>query len=65
MNVEISSKSKSNNGVIEAGASSEGLLPGRCPLGKQDGSGFQRTTADRRTTRWKWSQEENRVVMQC
>ena len=51
MNVEISSKSKSNNGVNEAGASSEGLLPGRCPLGKQDGSGFQRTTADRRTTR--------------
>ena len=61
----MSNKSKPNNGMNEAGASSEGLSPGRCPIGEQDGPGRHRTTADRRTTRRKWSQEENRVVMQC
>ena len=61
----MSSKSKPNNGVNEAGVSSEGLLPGRCPIGEQDGPGRHRTTADRRTMRRKWSKEENQVVMQC
>ena len=37
----------------EAGASSKGLSPGKC-----------QTTGDRRAMRRKWSQEENRVVMQ-
>ena len=37
MSVKMSSKSKSNNGMNEAGASSECLLPGRCPNRKQDG----------------------------
>ena len=61
----MSNKSKPNNDMNEAGASSEDLLLGRCPIGEQDGSSRHRTTADRRTTRRKWSQEENKVVMQC
>ena len=65
MSVKMSNKSKPNKGVNEAEASSEGLLPGKCPIGEQDGPSHHRTTADRRTTRRKWSQEENRVVMQC
>ena len=65
MSVKMSNKGKSNNGVNEAGATSEGLSPGRCPIGEQDGLGRHQTAADRRTTRRKWSQEENRVVMQC
>ena len=48
----------------EAGASREDLSPGRCPNGEQDGPGVHRTTADRRSTRRKWSQEENTVVME-
>ena len=65
MSVIMSNKSKPNNNMNEAGASSEGLLPSRCPIGEQDGPGRHQTTADRRTTRRKWSQEENRVVMHC
>ena len=65
MSVKMSNKYKPNNGMNEAGASSEGLLPGRCPIGDQDGPGLHRTTADRTTTRIKRSQEENRVAMQC
>ena len=65
MSVKMSNKSKTKNGVNEAGASGEGLSPGRCPIGKQDGPGRHRTTGGRRTTTRKWSQEENRVVMQC
>ena len=61
----MSNKSKPNNDVNEGGASSEGLSPSRCPIDEQDGPGHHRTTADRRTTRRKWSQEENKVVMQC
>ena len=57
--VKMSHKSKPNNNVNEAGVSSEGLLPDRCPIGEQDGPGCHQTTADR------GSQEENRVVMQC
>ena len=51
MSVKMSNKSKPNNGVNEAGASSEGVLPGRCPIGEQVGPGHHQTTADRRTTR--------------
>ena len=65
ISVKISNKSKPNNNINEAGASSEGVSPGRCPIGEQDGSSCYRTTADSRTTRRKWSQEQNRVVMQC
>ena len=61
----MTNKSKPNNGMNETGASREGLSPGRCPIGEQDGSGHHRTTAHRRTTRRKWSHQENRVVMQC
>ena len=59
MSVKMSNKSKPNKGMNEAEASSEGLLPGKCPIGEQDGPSHHRTTADRRTTRRKWSQEEN------
>ena len=65
MSVKMLNKRKHNNGVNEAGASSKGLSPGRCSIGEQDVPGRHRTTADRRTTRRKWSQEVNRVVMQC
>ena len=34
-------------------------------IGEQDGSGCHWTTADKRTKRRKWSQEENSIVMQC
>ena len=63
MSVKMSNKSKPNNGVNKARASIEGLSPDRCPVGEQDGFGRHRTTPDRRPTRRKWSQEENRVVM--
>ena len=65
MSVQLSNKSKPNNGVNESEVSSEGLSPDRCPIGEQAGPGRHRTTADRRTMRRKWSQKENRVVMQC
>ena len=51
-------------GGMKAGASSKGLSPGRCSIGEQDGSSHHQTSADRRMTSRKWSQEENRVVMQ-
>ena len=47
----MSNKSKPNNDVNEARASSEALSLGRCPIGEQDGPGCHRTTVDRRTTR--------------
>ena len=65
MSVKMSNKRKPNSGVNEAAASSEGLLPSSCPIGEQDGLVCHLTTADRRTTRRKWSQAENRVVIQC
>ena len=65
MSVKMSNKSKPNNGVNEADASCEGLSPNRCLTGDQNGPGRDRTSAARRTTRRKWSQEENSVVMQC
>ena len=58
MNVKMSYKSKPNNGVNEAQASSESVSPNRCPIGKQDGPGPHtgpQTTADRRTMRRLWS----------
>ena len=64
MSVNLSNKSKRKNDVNEVGASSKGLLPGRYPFGEQDGPGRHRAATDRRTTRRKWSQEENRVVTQ-
>ena len=65
MSFRMSNKRKPNNSVNEAGASSEGLSPGSSPIGEQDGPGRHQITADRRTMKRKWSQEENRVVMQC
>ena len=64
MSVKMSNKSKPNNRMYEAGASNEGLSLGRYPIGEQDWYGRHQTTADRKKTRKKWSQEENRVVMQ-
>ena len=49
----------------KAETSSEGLSTERCPIGEQDGLSYHLTTADRRARRRKWSQEEDRVVMQC
>ena len=53
------------NCLKEAGTNSgEGLLPGRCPTEQQGGSGCHRTTA-KGGRRRKWSQEINRIVMEC
>ena len=51
MSVQMSNKSKPNNSMNEARASSESPSPGRCPIGEQDGPGHHWITADRRTTR--------------
>ena len=56
MSVKMSNKSKPNSSVNEAGASSEGLSPDRCPIGEQDEPHHHQTTANRRTTSRKWSQ---------
>ena len=44
MSVKMSYKGKPNNSMNETGALSEGLWPGRCPIGEQDGPGRHRTT---------------------
>ena len=65
MSVKISNKSKPKNDVNEAGASNEGLSSSRFPFSEQKGPGHHRITANRRASRGKWSQEQNRVVVQC
>ena len=56
-----------NNGVNETRipCGDESLSPGRCPVEMQHGPGRHHATAVRSTRRRKWSQEENRVVMEC
>ena len=39
---------------------SEGLLPGRCPVGKQRGPSHHQITA-----RKKWTKEENMTAISC
>lgn len=53
-----------NNGVQGTGTFCEGVSPGRCSPAQQRGPGRYQTTANRRI-RKKWSQEENRTVMEC
>ena len=65
MSVKMSNKSKTNDRVNKAETSSGDLSTNRCPIGEQDGFSYHLTTADRRARRRKWSQEEDRVVMQC
>ena len=61
----ISNHSFSINGVKEAGTNSgEGLSPGRCRTEQQGGPGHHRTTA-KGGRRRKWSQEVNRIVIEC
>ena len=53
------------NGMKEAGTNrGEGLSPDRCPTEHQCGPGRHRTTAKGGRGR-KWSQEVNRIVMEC
>ena len=53
------------NSVKEAGTNScEGLSPSRCPTEQQGGPGRHCTTAKGRRRR-KWSEEINRIVMEC
>ena len=53
------------NDVKEAGTNSgEGLLPGRCPTEEQGGIGRNHSTV-KEGRRRKWSQEVNRIVMEC
>ena len=60
----MSNDSKSNNGVNETGIFCEGSSPGRCLMAQQHEPSRHQTTA-RRTTRRRWSQEENRIVITC
>ena len=61
----MSNQSISMNGVKEARSNSdEGLSPGRCPTGQQGGLVRHHTTA-KEGRRRKWSQEVNRIVMEC
>jgi len=52
-----------NNGVNETGTKGEGLSPGRCLMAQQHEPGRHQATA--RRIRRKWSQEDNRIVMEC
>lgn len=52
-----------NNGVNEARASSKSLSPCKCPMGDQSTPGRHPTTAVR--TRRKWSQQDNKSVIEC
>ena len=60
----MSNDSISNNGVNETGTMCEGTSPGRCLMAQQHEPGRHQPAA-RRTTRRKWSQEENRIVIKC
>ena len=53
-----------NNGVNETRSINEGLSPGRCPTEEQCGPGRHPATAPK-IQRRKWSQEENRIVIEC
>ena len=52
-----------NNGVNETGTEGEGLSPGRCLMAQQHEPGRHQATA--RRIRRKWSQDDNRIVMEC
>ena len=56
----MSNKSKPNNDVNEAGASSEGFSPGRCPIGEQDELSLHQTNADR----YQGEQSSNAMLIQ-
>ena len=61
----MSNQSISMNGVKKARSNcGEGLSPGRWPIEQQGGLGRHRTTANKGRRR-KWSQEVNRIVMEC
>ena len=61
----MSNQSFSMNGEKEAGTNSgEGLPPGGCPSEQQGGPGCHRTNV-KGGRRRKWSQEVNRIVMEC
>ena len=61
----MSNQSISMNGVKEARTNcGEGLSPSRCPTEQQGGPSRHRTTA-KEGRRRKWSQEVNRIVMEC
>ena len=61
----MSNQSISMKGVKEARTNSgEGLSPGRCPTEQQSRPGRHRTTV-KGGRRRKWSQEVNRIVMEC
>ena len=55
---EMSNKMPLNNGLKEAGTEGEDFSPGRCPVGKQRGSGCYPATARR-----KWSKEDNKMAV--
>ena len=61
----MSNQSFKMNDVKEAGVNSgDGLSPGRCPTEQQGGPGRHHTTT-KRGKRGRWSQEVNRIVMEC
>ena len=52
-----------HNCVNETGTPSEGFSHGRCSIVQQDGPGRHQATAAR--IRRRWSQNDNRIVMEC
>ena len=61
----MSNQSFTMNGVKEAGTKSgEGLLPSWCPTEQHGRPGRHHTTA-KGGRRRKWSQEVNRILMEC
>ena len=60
----MSNSNIENNDVNGAGTSCEGSSSGRCSLAQQQGPGRHHTTANGGRRR-KWTQEMNRIVMEC
>ena len=62
----MSDNTNRNDDVNGAGTSCEGPSSGRCPTGEQRGPGRQSSTANNgKTKRRKWTQNDNRIVMEC
>ena len=55
----------SDNGVNETRTFGNGLSPGRCSMETQRGPGRHQTTATSRTGRRKWTQHDDRTVIEC
>ena len=57
---KVPNKKPLNNSVKKTGAEGEGFPPGRCPVGKQRGTGHQPATS-----RSKWSSKGKKMIILC